>query len=187
MWLVLAASGAPALAATPTISAQQYASQLRETRAKLEQLEPKPTRDVRLILKALESDRIVKRGDGKTLLASGDEWAKRLAVPRDGTNNANLTRAQLLELQRAIERHRRAFIVWNTPRNGAYFQSSDAQAIISQVEKSGQIRVAPHPWQIFTADVWQRVGDAWSAFWKWIGSLMPTPRATTATPPIYRG
>ena len=166
-------------AATPTISSAQYEAQLRGARTKLEQLESKPARDVRPVLKSLETDRIVKRIDGKTQLASGDEWAKRLAVPRDGVDNSKLTRTQLIELERALERHLKAFKVWDSPRNGAYFQSADAQKFVSQLEKSGQIRVAPHWWQTLIANGWRAVGDAWTALWKWIGSLFPTPKAPT--------
>ena len=174
----------PGKAVTVTISLTQRRAQLQTALSQLRALETRSgggKRNATPIFKSLDKAQIVRRADGATQSAKGNRWSALAAgAASDYEDVTALQKAQIRQLERAVQLEIDALDAWNTKTKGAYYQPVDADAIVAQLEKSGQIRVGPTWWQTQVAAFYKRIGDAWSNFWKWLTGLFPAPKA----PPV---
>ena len=185
------------------VSVAQYRAQRVAARDQLSALEKRGgggTRDATKIFKALDKPQIVRRADGQIQRADGNRWSALAAgVPLGGATGAGamgvppssapfdvkaLQRAEIRQFERALETEIAELDAWNARTNGAYYQPVDANAIIKQLEKSGQIRTGPTWLQARIDAVKQWFADSASNFFKWLAGLFPsfTPRAGAAVP-----
>lgn len=137
-----------AVAATKPIPVENYRAELQKAESQLQQMEARPPRKIAPVLNALAKDQIIRRRDGQTQTASGDEF-KRLSK----TVTGNSTRDQTRRIRAIIAVRKSALDDWSR----STYAPADAQAIIKQLEGSGQIRTGP---------TW--VEQSWSNFHKWV-------------------
>jgi hypothetical protein len=88
-------------------------------------------------------------------------------------------RSDVAQARRTAEFQIRALDEWTkTPS----YTPADAQKIMANLEKSGEIRTGPLWWQKAIADVQKSIADAFNALTKWLNSLFPTPTARPTAP-----
>ena len=182
------------------VSVAQYRAQRVKAREQLVALEKRGggTRDATKIFQSLDKAQIVRRADGQTQRADGNRWSALAAgVPVTGAAGVSsaptatapfdvkaLQRDEIRQFERALDAEIAEVDAWNARKNGAYYQPVDANAIIKQLESSGQIRTGPTWLQMRVDAVKQWFADSISNFFKWIASLFPsfTPRVGAAVP-----
>ena len=177
-----------------TVSAAQYRAQRVAARAQLEALAKRSgggARDATKILKALDKPQIVRRADGATQRADGNQWSALAAgVPLAGAGEKfdvkSLQRDEIKSFERDLDAEITELDAWNTPTNGAYYKPVDAGAIVAQLEKSGQIRTGPTWLQARIQAIKKWASDTLSNFFNWLGSLFPsfTPAPGAAVPDL---
>jgi len=155
----------PVWAAEKSISVAAYRAQLQQAQRRLLQLEARPPRKIAPILKALTKDQIIKRSDGQTQTASGDEFKNLISQ-----TNANASREQTRRIRESIALRQSELEAWSR----STYEPADAQAIMRQLESSGQIRVAPTWIQQKQADVRNWFKQRWNDLIKWLGGLFPS-------------
>ena len=186
------------------ISLAQYRAQRVAARAQLRALAKRSgggARDATKIFQSLDKPQIVRRADGQTQRADGARWSALAAgvapagagagTPNFGAPTADtpfdvksLQRAEIEQFERSLDAEIAEVDAWNTKTNGAYYQSVDANAIIKQLEQSGQIRTGPTWLQAQVENFKQWIADSISNFFKWIAGLFPSfaPRTGVAVP-----
>ncbi|MDQ3813176.1 MAG: hypothetical protein M3347_04395, partial [Armatimonadota bacterium] len=165
--------------AAPPVSAEKYRARLQRVEAQLRRMVDAPQRPLAPILEGLATTDTVQRADGATQTISGDEWQRR--ADRIGPNaNRQQVQAALV----AIERRRRALEAWMAPRNGQYYEPADAQAIMRQLESTGQIRTGPTRVQQIWADIKNAVSDFVRRVFNWIAGLFSSTRVPVKPRPI---
>ena len=212
--LALSASALPARAQTPAVplppagkiakpvvvTVAQYRAQRVAARDHLRALAKRSgggKRDATKIFKVLDKPQIVRRADGQTQRADGTRWSALAAGVGPLGSGANLPgvgqstfdvkalkREEIGQFERALDAEIAEVESWNTLTNGAYYQSVDANAIIKQLEKSGQIRTGPTWLQARIEAIKQWFADSIENFFKWLASLFPktAPRAGATIP-----
>ena len=165
--------------ASKTIPAATYRALLQSALDKLEQIEKRPPSDVRALLKPLDAPFVVKRADGQTQSVRGDEW-NQILTGATAQNAAKMSREATRALKGSLQKRLSALDNWTTPRaDGTYYTSFDAQKVVADAVAKNQIRVGPPPLQKWIGDVQTSVLDGISNFFKWLGSLLPTPKTPT--------
>ena len=152
-------------AADKTISLEIYRAQLQNAQRQLWKLEVRPPRKIAPVLQALAKDQIIKRRDGQTQNASGDEFRKLIS-----NFSGNITRKQTRHIRESIALRQSELNAWSRSN----YAPADAQKIMRELENSGQIRVTPTWFQQFKADVRDWFKQKWNAFTGWLGSLFPS-------------
>jgi hypothetical protein len=169
LFTLSAASATPAKKSvaiqTPIVAAETYRADLERAIAQLKNLEGRPPRRVVPILRTLAQTRKVRRGDGQTQIASGDEWARWAQRLKP-----SVTRSEVEKLRAAVELRKRALDEWSAHT----YAPADAQTIVSQLEGSGQIRTGPTWWQQRVADFNKWMRTTWQNFLRWLGGLFPS-------------
>lgn len=148
-----------------TLSVEAYRAQLQKATTQLERLEERPPRQLAPVLAPLQQDATIKRADGQTQEASGDEWssiAKKVPVSASRETTRQL-REKIIARQRALDS-------WAS----SSYTPADAQSIMRQLEGSGQIRTGPTWLQQTWSNFYKLVTQTWKRFLTWIGSLFPT-------------
>lgn len=174
-----------------TVSVAQRRALLETARQELRALETRKgggARNAKPILQSLAVSQSVTRSDGATQKVKGTRWsALAQGVPETGFGsnfNVNaLEKSEIARLRASIELEIGALNSWNSQTAGAYYQPVDADKIIANLEKSGQIRTGPYWWQAQIAAFWKKIGDAWTGFWKWVGNLFPKSAPRTGPAP----
>jgi hypothetical protein len=162
----------------PPVSVTSYRTELQLTINQLKQLENKPTRRITPILQTLSNPRAVRRSDGKIQSVSGSEWS-RWAQP----SNTSATRSEVKRLRSAVELRLRALDAWSM----STYAPADAQAIMRQLEGSGQIRTGPTWWQQKIADFNKWWRTAWQKLMRWLEGLFPSaaPQKLPSIDPLW--
>jgi hypothetical protein len=190
--LVFGLAISPALAAPPkTVSVAAYRAQLQKADAALLQLEARAPRNIAPILKPLADDQIVQRADGKTQTVGGEQWQRLRdefspatpgatpipkALPPGKTKPVKpatspaVSRDDVRRVRAIIALRLRALNDWG----GSTYQSADAQAIIKQLENSGQIRTGPTWLEQAWTNFWKWISQTFQNLLKWIGGWFPT-------------
>jgi len=162
-------------AASKTLSAPAYRALLQGALDGLKKVEKRPPVNATTLLAPLNTSLTVKRDDGASQIVHGDEWSRLLSGVY-GTNAAKMTRPEARDLEARLKGHLGALDDWTRKRNGAYYAAFDAQKVVRDAVSSGQIRIAPPAFQQWLAGAQDALSNAWSNFWKWVGSLFPTPK-----------
>lgn len=153
-----------------TLSAQEYGAQLDKQIAELRQMENTPARPLSQWLKNRAQDQVVRRADGSTQKASGGEWDRR-AIEIKG----NARKEDVHAVRESLEQRRTALDDWTRrDASGRYFEGSDVQTRIRQLESSGVIRTGPSALQLWWDDVRKWFGDLIRNFFGWLSRSMPT-------------
>ncbi len=191
--------------AKPTlVSVAQYRAQRVAARDQLRALAARSgggARDATKIFQSLDKAQLVKRADGQTQRADGARWSALAAgvaptgpgagKPAPGQpavatpfDVKSLQRDEIRQFERSLEAEIAEVDAWNTRENGAYYQPVDANAIVKQLEQSGQIRTGPTWLQARVEAIKQWVADTIGNFFDWLRSLFPsfTPRTNAAVP-----
>ncbi len=172
LWILCVPIAAHAKLPTPApITAEQYRADLQRAAAKLRAMESTPQRPLASLLTPLSGDKKVRRADGATQIASGDEWQRR-ALEAPG----NATVAQVKAARSGLEARLNSLDEWQRrDANGAYFAGADAQTRFNQIKNSGAIRTGPTALE----DWWSRTKKSFYDFWKklagWMISKTPAP------------
>ncbi len=169
-----------AAAPPPVVDATQHEATLRRAEAALRPLERADVsrRAAKSIALGLARPLTLRRRDGATQLAGGDEWTRRA-----GQMATNPSRQDERALRQAIAGRRAALEEWTRPRDdGSFYQPADAQRIVRDLESSGQIRVGPTRIQ----QIWEDIKKAYSDFIDRIGRWLfgAAPSAPTSVPKI---
>jgi hypothetical protein len=173
---------------TPTVSVETHRAQLQRAIEKLKQIEERPPRDIAPVLKSLSQTQTVKRKDGQTQTASGDQWDRwgeeaastPLGLPPTAPKppvpitppaaSKNASREETQKLREAVEVRLRALDEWDA----STYEPASAQESVRQLEGSGQIRTGPTWLQQFTSDVNKWVKSTFLKFVQWIAGLFPS-------------
>lgn len=167
-------------AAPPTVPTETYRAQLRRAIAQLERIEKRAPRNLAPILTPLAKDRQIKRSDGQTQTASGDEFARWL---KDAPGNA--TRDTTRRLRESLLARERALENWSRSTH----EPADAQAIINDLAASGEIRVGPTWLEQSWSNFHKWVTETLKKMVDWVGSWFPTPtpgQMPTVDPNVIR-
>jgi hypothetical protein len=165
---------------------EEYRARLRRAERELRGMEAKAPRNLPKVLSPLAKSFRLKRADGESQTAGGDEWQRRIddwenSNSRSNTNNDGAPVSQRTQVQGArlaVAARLQALDNWTTQRDGKYFEpAANAQNIMQQLEASGEIRTGPTALQMWWASVMKWLGDTFEAFVKWIGGLFPAPSA----------
>ena len=116
-------------------------------------------------MKGLSDDYVIKRSDGQTQTASGDEFAR-----RSDDASGETTRGLTERLRESIAARERALDEWSKRT----YTPADAQSIVNQLEGSGQIRTGPTRTEQFYFDVRNWFKQKYRDLMSWLGSLMPS-------------
>jgi hypothetical protein len=213
--LAVAGQTAPAQSPKPpaTVSVEAYRAELEDALTRLRRMENHRPRPLEPLLKQIIKDRRVKRADGATQDVQAEELARILSnlgpppapgptpVPRRRratpaptptpvptpakASVPDASRIEVVRVRRALEARLKALDVWATPKDGVYYTSADAQAIVKQLEDTNQIRTGPSWWQL-KMEEWQKAFDNWiKAIDNWFKGLFPSrPTPTVNTPNI---
>ena len=156
---------APPSKVAPTLSAAEYRAELQQAEAALRRSENQPSRPLPAILRKLTKTRVVRRADGATQQARGEEWKRRA-----DDAGANATRAQMREAIQAVRTRLRALDEWTR----TIYAPADATTIMRQLEQSGEIRTGPTRWQQLQADFGKWLRNVWRSLTGWIGRSLPS-------------
>lgn len=169
-------SAAPEL---QTISVETYHAQLRTAIHQLQKLEGHTPQALIPVVKPLAEDRLVKRSDGKTQLASGEEFASLLRNPASNSASPQTIKA----VRQGVSLRLDALEGWSQ----STFVSSDAQAMIAQLENTNQIRTKPTWLQQSWANLYKWLTETFKNFTAWLESLFPPSdsRATRQIDPLW--
>jgi len=170
MWLGLMVTTACVADATRIESVPQYDARLAQAEAALRRMERSNARPLKSVLDKLEksSDSVqVRRGDGKTQPAASEQWHR---IKSDIEGNA--TRAQVRQAIEAVAARRRALAVW--AGTTANLEPVGAQAMVQQLEATGQIRTGPTQIEQFISDAKKWFKSTIKAFFDWVGGLFPS-------------
>lgn len=151
--------------AVPTVTVETYRAQLQRALRRLRAMEENPPHRLAPVLQSLAKTQKIKRSDGQTQTASGDEWSRRLSDVKP-----NVSRSELVKLRDTLELRLRAFDEWSA----STYSPADAQSIVRQLEGSGQIRTGPTWLQQLAADVSKWLREALQNFMKWFAGLFPS-------------
>jgi hypothetical protein len=176
-----------------TISAAEYRAKLQKADAQLQKLEARAPRNITPILQPLAQDQIVRRADGKTQAAGGEQWKRlpmELSPAATGTlppaptpikkapgqkapgavaTPPSVSREDVRRVREIIALRLRALDDWA----GSSYQNADAQTIIRQLENSGQIRTGPTWLEQTWTNFWKWVSRTFQNFLKWVGNWFP--------------
>ena len=167
---------------TYTISAEKYAEELRQTIRALDkwQTGPTPTLPVLRSVFPGSDERRIKRADGQTQLASGDQWKRvldELEYSRSVKTAVKVQRSQIRSLRTQMAQRLTALQSWMQAKS---YQPANAQSIISSLADRGEIRTGPTALQQW----WQSVKDAVGGFFSRLFQRSITTVAPTRTPSI---
>lgn len=181
-----AATTPPQTAATPkpvVVTVEQYRKDLEKAVSALEKMKRTPPRDLTPILKSLNKTVQVKRRDGQIQTATGDQWGRRLnpapaggmpVFPTPATSPSPSTKTATIDevddLKQTVKVRIEALDAWDR----SSYSPADAQAVIRQLEGSGQIRTGPTALQQMVADVSKWFKTQFQNFFAWISSLFPS-------------
>lgn len=154
-----------AFAAEKTISLETYRAQLQNAQRQLLRIEARPPRKIAPILQVLAKDQTIKRRDGKTQTAGGDQF-KNLISRFSGT----VSREQTRIIRQSIALRQSELEAWSR----STYAPADAQSIMRELESSGQIRIAPTWFQQWKADLKNWFKQKWNDFTTWLGDLFPS-------------
>jgi hypothetical protein len=163
--LMLLIYGTEYCLAAPTLTAAEYRAKLQQTEAALRRSENQTSRPLASILKELSRTRMVRRADGATQKAGGEEWKRRA-----GDAGTNATRAQMREARLAVEVRLQELDDWTRTS----YQPADAGRIMRQLEEGGEIRTGPTRWQQLQADISKWWLNLLRSFTGWMGRTLPS-------------
>lgn len=195
----------------PVVSAEAYRAELSDAVAQLRRMENHRPRPLEPLLKKLIRDLRVKRADGATQDVEAEELSRYLnnlnppvivapkpvPKPRRGAPvpaptpilkpskpaGSDASRGEVTRVRGALEARLKALDEWARPKNGSYYASADAQAIVRQLESSGQIRTGPS-WIQLKMEEWGRIFNDWlKAIDNWFRSLFPPPKTPAVNTP----
>ena len=158
----------PAFAAPDKpISIEIYRAQLEKADSQLRRIQARAPRLLAPILNPLTGDKLVKRKDGQTQNAGGDEFARALKeIP------GSATREQVQRLRESIAFRKVALDAWKE----STYAPADAQEIIAQLEGSGQIRTGPTWLEQAMSNFRKWAAQSWKNFLAWVASWFPKPK-----------
>jgi hypothetical protein len=153
------------LAAPKTISVDQYRTLLQTAAKQLKQMETQGPRLPAPVLKALAIPYTVQRADGatQTVLSSTPGLAS-------GNYYRSASRQTVQEAHTAVLTQLSALDAWDRSQ----YAPADAQAIVAQLEGSGQIRTGPTWVEQSWANFYKAFADAFKRFLNWFGDLFPS-------------
>jgi len=153
------------MAAPQIISVDQYRALLQSTAKQLKQMETQGPRLPAPVLKTLATPYTVRRADGvsQTVLNSTPGLGS-------GRYSGRVTRQTVQETHTAVLTQLSALDAWDASQ----YTPADAQAIVAQLEGSGQIRTGPTWIEQAWANFYKALNDAFKRFLKWFGDLFPS-------------
>lgn len=155
----------PVLAADKPIAVETYRAQLQKAETQLQKMEARPPRKIAPILNALAKDQIIRRRDGQTQTASGDEFRR---LSKQVT--AEVTHDQTRRLRARISARKTALDAWSR----STYAPAEAQSIIKQLEGSGQIRTGPSWIEQSWSNFYKWIKQSFQSLLKWLGGLFPS-------------
>lgn len=163
------------IAAPQTLTVAQYRALLQTATTKLEQMENRAPRHAAPVLKPLAAEYIVRRADGTTQKISG----RALGLPSSSQARPN-SRQAVQEARAAIQTQLKELEAWEKSQ----YTPADAQAIIKQLEGSGQIQTGPSWIEQAWADFYKAITGLFKRFLEWLGGLFPSGGEPSELPEI---
>ena len=155
----------PIFAADKPVSVETYRAQLQKAQRQLLKMEARAPRKIAPVLQSLAKDQTIKRGDGQTQTAGGDQFKNLIS-----RFSSNISREQTRQIRQSIALHQSELEAWSR----STYAPADAQSIMRELENSGQIRVAPTWFQQWKADLKKWFKQKWNGFTSWLGDLFPS-------------
>lgn len=165
----------PSIAAPKTLTVAQYRALLQTAATKLERMENRAPRRTAPVLKPLAAEYIVRRSDGTTQKISGIA----LGLPSSSQNRPN-SRQAVQETRAAIQMQLKELNAWEQSQ----YTPADAQAIIKQLEGSGQIQTGPSWIEQAWADFYKAITGLFKRFVEWLGGLFPSGGGPNELPEV---
>lgn len=153
------------LAAPQTISVGQYRALLQSAAQQLKQMETQAPRHPAPVLKTLATPYTVRRADGATQTVHSSTPGM-----AGGRLTQSATRQTVQEAHTAVLTRLKALDAWERSR----YVPADAQAIVTQLEGSGQIRTGPTWIEQSWANFYKAITEAFKRFLEWFSDLFPS-------------